>query len=51
MLRVSRSVHALFAFALLGVLGAAPAMGAPLSGVLATDAADGPIAAYSDTAA
>ena len=50
-MRASRLVHVLLAFALLGVLGAAPAMGAPLSGVLATDAADGPVAAYSNTAA
>jgi hypothetical protein len=50
-MRASRLVHVLFAFALLGVLGAAPAMGASLSGVLATDAADAPIAAYSNTAA
>ena len=50
-MRAFCSVHVLFAIALLGVLGAAPAMGAPLSGVLATDAADGPIAAYSNTAA
>jgi hypothetical protein len=42
----------LFALMLLGVAAAAtPSRAAPLSGVLASDAADGPIAAYSNTAA
>jgi hypothetical protein len=48
----SRRFLVLLQFALVGfVAGATPAHAAPLAGVLATDAADAPIAAYSNTAA
>ncbi len=52
MMRRSRRVLVLSLLALPALAaGAAPSGAAPLSGVLATDAADGPIAAYSNTAA
>lgn len=51
-MRTSRRVLVLFLLTLVGVAaGATRSRAAPLSGVLATDAADGPIAAYSNTAA
>lgn len=49
-MRMSRRVVFVLSVLALGA-GAAPSGAAPLSGVLATDASDGPVAAYSNTAA